>query len=82
MNRFGRVQFVLVESKSCWTGPNHVGQVQIIKISPEKSNINLTKMILTQSKLFGHDQNNLYPSKIIWTVQNHFGSIEGQGINH
>ena len=32
-----------------WTGPNHFGQVQI---SPEKSNLKLTKMILpVQSKL-------------------------------
>ena len=44
------------------------------------SNLNLTKMIWTQTKQFGHDQKDLYPSKTIWTVQNHFGSIEGQGI--
>jgi hypothetical protein len=49
------------------SGPNHFGQVQIIKISPEKSNLNLTKTIWSQPKQFG-------------TVQNHFGPIEGQSI--
>ena len=68
-------------SNSFWFGPNHFGQVQTIKISPEKSNMNLTKMIWTQPKRFGHDQNNWYSSKIIWMVQNHYGSIEGQGIS-
>ena len=43
--------------------------------------MNLTKMIWTQPKRFGHDQNNWYSSKIIWMVQNHYGSIEGQGIS-
>ena len=61
-------------------GPIHFGQVQIIKISQDKSNFNLTKMIWTRPKQFGFNQNNLHPSKTIWTVQNHFGPIEGQGI--
>ena len=39
------VQIILVEYLSFWTGPNHFGQVQIIKISPEKSNLSLTQMI-------------------------------------
>ena len=56
-----------------WSSSNHFGHVQILKISPEMSNLNLTKMIWTQPKQFGHDQNNLNPSKTIWTVQNHFG---------
>ena len=80
-NCFGRVQNVLVESKSLWSGPNHFEQVQIIKISPEKSNLNLTKRIWTQPEQLGPDQNKLYPSKTIWTVQNHFRPFEGQGIN-
>ena len=44
-NNFGRVPIVLDGSNSFWSGPNHFGQVQIIKISPEKSNLNLTKTI-------------------------------------
>ena len=40
------VQFVLFGSKSFWTGP-------IMKISPEKSSLNLTKMIWTQPKQSG-----------------------------
>ena len=46
-NNFGRVPIVLDGSNSFWSGPNHFGQVQIIKISPEKSNLNLTKTIWT-----------------------------------
>ena len=37
--------------KLFWTGTNTFGQVQIIKISPEKSNLNLSKMICTRPKL-------------------------------
>ena len=51
-------------------GPNHFGQVQIKKISQEKSNLNLNKIIWTS-------QNGLDPTKKIWTVQKHFGPIEG-----
>ena len=81
-NDFGQVQIVMDGSNLFWSGPNHFGQVQIIKISPEKSNLNLTKMIWTRPKQFAPDQNNLYLSKIIWTVQNHVGPIEGQGITY
>ena len=69
-------------------GPYHFGQVQIIKISPEKSNLNQTKMIWTQPKQYEPDQHNLFLSKTIWTVQNNldgpnnFGPIEGQGIRN
>jgi hypothetical protein len=66
-------------SNSFWPCPNHFGQVQIIKISPKKSNSILAKIIWTLPKQFGCNQNNLYPSQTIWTVQNHFGPIEGQG---
>ena len=55
-------QFVLVRFKSFWTGPNY-------KNSPEKSDLNLTKIIWTQPKRFGPDQNNLYQSKTIWTYK-------------
>ena len=40
----------------------------------------MTKMIMTQPKQFGPEQNNLYTYKTIWTVQNLFGPIEGQGV--
>ena len=59
-NRFDR-------PKSFWLGTNHFGQVQIIRISQEKSNLNLTKIIWTRPKRFGQDPNNLYQSKTIWT---------------
>jgi hypothetical protein len=52
-------QIILVESKTFWSSPNYFGKVQIIKSSPEKFNLNLTKMIWTQPKRFGPDQNNL-----------------------
>ena len=45
-NHFGRVRIVLDRSNSFWSSPNHFGQVHIIRISPEKSNMNLTKIIL------------------------------------
>ena len=66
-NCFGWVQIVLVWSNSFWSGPNHFGQVQIIKISPEKYNFNLTKMIWTRPKQFGPIQNNLDGPKSFWT---------------
>jgi hypothetical protein len=75
-------KMILDVSNVFWSGPNHFGQVQIIKISPEKSNLNLTNIIWTWPKQFGPHQNNLYPSKTIWIVQNQFGPIEGQGINN
>ena len=79
-NYFGWLPIILDGSNSFWTGPNHFGQFQITKTSPEKSNWNLTKMIWTCPKQIGPDQNNLYITKMIWPVQNHFGPIEGQGI--
>ena len=79
-NNLGQVSIVLDVSNLFWLGPNHFEQTQIIKFGPQKSNLNLTKMICIQPKLFGTDENILHPSKTIWTVQNHFGPIEGQGI--
>ena len=70
---FWTVQIILIKYQLFWTCPIHFGQVQIIKISPEKSNLTLTKNAL------GPDQNNWYSTKMIWSVQNHFGAIEGQG---
>ena len=46
-NHFGQVPIFLDGSNSFWLGPNHIGQVQIEKISPEKSNLNLAKTIWT-----------------------------------
>ena len=64
-------QIILVKYQSFWTVPN----------SPEKSNLNLAKMIWTRPKRFWPNQNNFHPSKTICTVQNNFEPIEGQGIN-
>ena len=51
-NYFGRIPIVLDMSNSFLLGPNHFGQFQIIKISPEKSNLYPTKMIwLDQSQI-------------------------------
>ena len=52
-NNFGRVPIVLDGSNSFWLSPIYFGQVQIIKNSPEKSNLNLTKMIWTRPNQFG-----------------------------
>ena len=79
-NHFGGGPIFLDASNLFWWGPNHFGQVQIIKISPEKSNLTLNKMLWSRPKLFGPDQNDWYSTKMIWSVQNHFGAIEGQGI--
>ena len=49
---FGSIHIILVVSKSFWAGPN-------LKISPEKSNLNLTKIIWTQPKQSLLLQNNL-----------------------
>ena len=76
---FWTVQIILLWHQLFWTGLNHFGKVQIIKVSPEKPNLNLTKMIWTRLKQFALNQNNLYPSKSIWMVQNDFGTIGGQG---
>ena len=51
-NHFGRVPMVLDRPNSFWSGPNNFGQVQIIKIGPEKLNLNLTKTIWTRPKRF------------------------------
>ena len=47
-NPFGRVPIILDGSNSFCLDPNHFGQVQVIKISPEKSNLNQNEMIWTQ----------------------------------
>ena len=70
---FWTVQIILVGYQTFWMGPIHFNQVQIKQISPEKSDLNLTKIVWTRPKQIVLDQNNLYPSKTIWTT-------EGQGI--
>ena len=72
-NNFGRVPIVLDVSNLFWLGPNNFRQVQIIKIGPEKHNLNLTKMIWTRPKRFGPDQNDLDPTKTICTRPKQFG---------
>jgi hypothetical protein len=79
-NCFGRVQIVLVRSKSFCPGPKHFGQVQIRLFCTNFYNLDLSEMILTRPKQIGPDQNNWYSTKMIWMVQNHFGPIE-QGIS-
>ena len=79
-NNFGRVPIILNGSNLFWLAPNHFGQAQIINISPEKSNLNMTKIILTQPKQFGTKQKDSDTTKTIWIVLNHFGPMEGQGI--
>ena len=49
-NHFVQAPIVLDWPNSFWLRPNHFGQVQIISISPEKSNLNLIKMIWPQPK--------------------------------
>ena len=65
---FGRVPLILNGPNLFCSGSNNFGQVQIIKISPEKSNLNLTKMIVlkyTLPRQFEPYQNNLDSSKTI-----------------
>ena len=68
-NHFGSAPILLGGFNSFWSDPNHFGQVQIIKISPEKSDLNLIKMILTQPKCFVPVQNNLDGQKSFWTYK-------------
>ena len=56
---FGTIQMILFEYRSFWTGRILFRQVQIVKISPEKSNLKLSKIIWTQSKQFTPIKNNL-----------------------
>ena len=43
-NCFGRIQIILVGSKSFWLGPNHFGQVQIrfLQFGPVQNDLNQT----------------------------------------
>ena len=59
---FGRVLIVLNRSNSFWSCPNHFEQVQNIKVSQDKSNLNLIKMIWTKPKQFVPVQNSLNQS--------------------
>ena len=68
-NHFGWVPIVLDGSKLFWSGPNHFGQVQIIKISPEKSNLTLTKMLWTRPKWLVLDQNDLDGPNSFWSYR-------------
>ena len=60
--------FGLSKSNLVTTVMDKCNLVQIIKISLEKFNLNLTKVIWTCLKRIRPDQNNLYPPKTIWTV--------------
>ena len=59
-NPFGRVPIILDGSNSFWLGPNHLKQVQIIKLSAEKFNLNVTKMTWIWPKQFERSKIILY----------------------
>ena len=61
---FGWVPIVLDGFNLLWSDPNYFGQVQIIKISPEKSNLNLTKMIWTIQNHFWSIEGTRH--KLLW----------------
>ena len=77
---FWPVQIILDGYKLFWLGLNHFGQVQIRFLLTNFYDLDLSKMIWTQSKQIGHVQNDWCSTKMIWTVQNHFGPMEGHGI--
>ena len=52
-NHFGWAPIISEGSNLVWLYPSHFGQVQIKNISPEKSNLNLTKTIWTVQNNFG-----------------------------
>ena len=64
---FGWVNNILDGFNSFWSGPNHFGQFLTTKISPEKSNLDLIKMIWTRSIQFFPIRNNLDGAKSFWT---------------
>ena len=68
-NHFGRVPIVLDRSKLFWTGLSYFGQVKIIRNSPEKSNLYLTKTVWTWPKQFAPAQNKLDGPKSFWTYK-------------
>ena len=49
-NCFGKVQIVLVRCKLFWSDPNHFDQVQIRLFWDNFYNLDLSKMIWTQTK--------------------------------
>ena len=64
------VKFDLDGSKSFWRRPNY-------KTSPEKPNLNLIKIIWTNTRQIGAIQKDWHPSKtkLFGQAINHFGSI-------
>ena len=73
-NHFCRVPIILERSNSFCLGPNYFGLVQIMKISPEKSNLNLNKMFWTPPK-------HCTRPKQFWTAKTYFEPIEGKVMN-
>ena len=65
-NNFGLVPIAFAGSNSFWSGPNHFEHVQIIKFSPDNSNLNLAKMIWIRPKRIGPVKNDRYLTKMIW----------------
>ena len=55
-NYFVRVLIVLDGPNSFWSSSSQFGQIQIIKINPEKYHFNLTKINLTRPNQFGRSK--------------------------
>ena len=73
-NCFGRVQIVLVGSKSFWLGPNHFGQVQIRLFW---TNLDLSKICPSiVPKWFWTVQIVLDGCKLFWLNPNCFGLVQ------
>ena len=70
---FGRVQIVLIGSKSFWSGPKDFGQVQKILVRFKLDCSGLTFLILTCLKWFWPNQNKSDPSKTMGTRPKWFG---------
>ena len=62
-NCFRQLQIVLVRSKLFWSGSNHFGQVQIRLLWTDFYHLDPTKLIWTQPKRIGPDQNKLNLTK-------------------
>ena len=55
-NYFDRIPIVLDGPNSFWSSSSQFGQIQIIKINPEKYYFNLTKINLTRPNQFGRSK--------------------------
>ena len=72
-NHFGWVAIDFDWSNLFWSCPNHFGQVQIIKISQEKSNLTLTKMLWALTKTIRSNFKKFAKKSLIWPRPKFFG---------